>query len=179
MNLAELLTAYNQVAREHELQPMSLARLTLSTRDALLPGPAPQGGVAEDAWQWLRGLAPREGWLQFQSRVEAFAGGELPAPADDWGVLLAAEALLSDGRSLLLRPDGRGTLRATLIEATATEASSPTSGAVLTDRVHHRATGRVPGAARALGYSRYWRMDPERGPAPFLAAFDGFGSPEE
>lgn len=177
MNPTELLAAYSDVARKHDLPSMERAAVSVALRATLAPGPA-QGGE-EDAWTFLRGLAPREGWLQFQSHIAAFAGGELPEPAEDWGVLLAAEAVLPDGRSLTLRPDGRGALRATLIARASGEGAGDVPVAVLADRVRHRATGRVPGADKTLCYTRYWQTDPERGLVPVLTTFEGFGNPEE
>jgi hypothetical protein len=182
MNHTELLAAYAEVARKHRLPAMESSTVTVAAHHALTPGPSPAGGRGEsDAWEWLRELAPREGWLQFQSRVVAFADGALPQPSQDWGMLLAAEAVLADGRSLSLRPDGRGALHGALFThgPGGTVAEGGMTVEALADRVRHRATGRVPGAAKALHYARYWHLDPERGSIPFLAAFDGFGHPEE
>jgi hypothetical protein len=177
MSPTDLLAAYSEVAHKHDLPSMERAVVSVALRATLAPGPA-QGGD-EDAWTFLRGLAPREGWLQFQSHVVAFGSRELPEPADDWGLLLAAEAVLPDGGSLALRPDGRGALRATLIVPASREDPGDATIGVLADRVRHRATGRVPGGAKALNYIRYWQADPDRGLVPVLAAFEGFGTPEE
>jgi hypothetical protein len=170
MNLTELLDAYDQVRRKHDLPAMECAAATVTRRLTLAPGP--DRGVDEDAWTFLHGLAPQEGWLQFQSHVATFTDSDLPEPMEDWGLLLAAEAALADGGSLVLRPDGRGSLYATL--------TTPAAGAgtaFLADRVRHRATGRAPG--KAINYTRYWQADPERGLVPVIAVFDGFGNPEE
>jgi hypothetical protein len=170
MNLTELLRASDQIRRTPALPAMECATATVTRRLTLAP--CPDRGGDEGAWTFLHGLAPREGWLQFQSRIIAFTGGELPEPMEDWGLLLAAEAALADGGSLVLRPDGRGSLYATL--------TTPAVGAgteFLADHVRHRATGRAPG--KAINYTRYWQADPERGLVPVIAVFEGFGNPEE
>ena len=177
MNPTDLLAAYSAVARIHNLPRMERAAATIVQRATLAP--ALGHGGEENAWTFLRALAPCEGWLQFQSRVVGFAGGELPEPAEDWGLLLAAEAALPDGCSLLIRPDGTGALRATLIAPATGEDPADAAVGILGDRVRHHATGRAPGADKTLRYSRYWEADPQRGFVPVLAAFEGFGDPEE
>jgi len=181
MTADELLAAYNKVAGKHGLPPMEVATTTAVHRVALAARPSAESG--EDAWRFVRDLAPRSGWLQFQSRVVAFADDTLPEPAPDWGCLLAAEAVLRDGRSVTVGPDGRGALLAVVLrpEPLVPEADLAAAGAapILLDRVRHRATGNVPGDGVAIYYARYWRADPERGLVPVVAAFTGFGPTED
>lgn len=176
MNPAELLAAYSQLAKKHDLPRMEPAKPSIVLRATFSPGPTVHGSPDSDGWEWLRSVSPQEGWLQFQSHVAVFTDGELPEPAEDWGLLLAAEAVLPDGRSLLLRPDGQGGLRAVVVAPDA-DARDEAPFAEFEDVVSHRATDRA-GVSKTLRYTRYWRADPDRGVVPVLAAFQGFGREE-
>jgi hypothetical protein len=178
MNQGALLKAYGRMADRHGLPPMVAASAQIGRLAGL--GPA-------DAWARLSAFGPHQGWLQFQSRVLAYAGGSLPRPDADWGHLLAAEAVDDAGRSLSLGQDGRGGFQLTVVSPDDAPASAGVAGAQvsrltgLADQVRHRATDRVPGPAadKALHYTRYWQADPERGLIPVLAAFIGFSSEEK
>ncbi len=165
MTPLELSRAYARVAGRHDLPSLTPAGCDIQTREL---------GDPDSAFSELRRQAPREGWLQFQSQVAAFSAGELPQPAPDWGVLLAAEAVDANGRSTHLRQSGAGNW---LLVHCSPKADAPgTNGLVLTDEVRLLATDKAPGP---LLYRRYWRLDPETGATPAFAAFIGFGPKEE
>lgn len=179
MTVKALLDAYREVARKHDLPPMEGGTTTVVSCATLAPGPT--SAADSDAWRFVSALAPRQGWMQFQSRVVAFKNGEIPTPAPDWGFLLAAEAVLPDGRATVIGPDGRGTLQAVVLAHSAVRAETDTvtnATPAIIDRVRHRATGSIPDAHRGVNYIRYWRADPERGLVPVVAAFAGFAPPE-
>lgn len=158
MNLEALAEAYGRIPGRHALPVMFSAQMTTSRQTLSSP---------EDAWAALQGLAPLEGWLQFQSIVQCFAGGALPEAKPDWGLLLAAEAVDREGRSHFIRQDGLGGL------ILVTYDPRPTKGAEawLADEVEQLATAKAPGR---LCYRRYWRRDPDMGLVPAIAAFIGF-----
>ncbi|WP_295888519.1 hypothetical protein [uncultured Thiohalocapsa sp.] len=153
-----LLTAYAEIAQRHGLPHLEPATLALTPTPCADP---------DAAWQALVADRPHAGWLQFQSQVLCFDNGELPASAPDWGGLLAAEAVTTDRRSLLLRQTGNGLL---LVTATPNPADA-SSEALLAEDLQRLATARAPGA---LCYRRYWRREPELGLRPYFAAFTGF-----
>jgi len=161
MTVEELCRAYNQVSRGHGLPAMACAALQIESLAGLSP---------DAAWAQFRILAPTEGWLQFQSKVVTFLEGHLTAPAEDWGSLLAAEAIDQNHRAMQLRTLSPGLLRLTI-------ATPATTGEVLlTDEVRHLATDKALGP---LCYRRYWCLDQELGAVPVFAAFQGFARSEE
>ena len=135
------------------------------------------------AWDTLAALSLKEGWLQFQSVVTCFAGGEIPTPEQHWGCLLAAECVTADKTSVLVRQDGTGGL----MLVTMTPGAADGAVEFLADKVSQLATGKVgqalglsgqvAGSAK-LRYRRYWSRDEESGFRPVLAAFIGFSRPE-
>lgn len=169
MTPSQLSTAYDRVAKAHQLPALKPARCQIETQ--VLSEPS-------DGFTQLQGQAPQQGWLQFQSRVVAFTAGELPQPAPDWGVLLAAEVVDADGRSIHLRQSGdSGWLLVVCIPDNQTTAEiTPANGLVLADEVTQLATDQALGSLR---YRRYWQLDPETGATPAFAAFIGFGPTEE
>lgn len=161
MNLDQLAAAYARLSDALALPAMSVRQLHREPRP--LPDPAA-------AWQALTALNPRCGWLQFQSAVCCFAAGEVPQPEADWGGLLAAEAVDGQGRSLLVRQDGRGGLLLVVASDGDTDGAEP----MLADEVKLLATGRAPGR---LHYRRYWQPQGAAGLVPVFAAFIGFAQP--
>ncbi len=166
MSPQDLLTAYAEVALKHRLDPMECAALTIDSRTITDP---------VTAWDALRLLGPRTGWLQFQSWIVAFAENQLPEVQPDWGYLLAAEAIDEAGRSLHLRQVGAGEFR--LVVATPQTVGNAGQEVFLSDRIAHLATEKAPG--KQLWYRRYWRLDPARGALPYFAAFQGFATTED
>lgn len=162
MSLDALAAAYARVARAQGLPAMTLGTLAVETRT--LTDPA-------TVWDAFKAEGPKEGWLQFQSRVEVFRGGASPEPKPDWGYLLAAEGVDGSGRSLQVRPGPGGT--PLLVIATP---NGPGADTFLTDEVEHLAARDGLGSLR---YRRYWRQDPEIGPVPAFAAFLGFARTED
>lgn len=116
-------------------------------------------------WNALLEQAPTQGWLQFQSLQCAFPDG-LPKPEANWGLLLAAEAVNSQGDSLIVGRDGHG---AWLLSRCIHGPEQPG----LWDEVHHLAHNPDTGTLR---YRRYWRLDPEQGYVQTRACFIGFES---
>jgi hypothetical protein len=129
------------------------------------------------AWKQLKALPLGEGWLQFQSIVTCFAGGKLPNAEEDWGCLLAAEAVTTDGQSILVRQNGTGGLLLVRMMPGAGEGAEE----LLADKVSQLATGKVGALlgekSPRLWYRRYWRQDKASGFRPVLAAFIGFHRP--
>ena len=166
MSLQPLADAYARVrsAGNFELPAMAPARLAVEPRTI---------DDAAGGWAALAALGPLAGWLQFQSHICCFAAGTLPEPQSDWGVLLAAEACDTAGRSYQVRQDGDGGLL--LVTATPGTADGPGTRHCLTDEVRHLATARAPGPLR---YRRYWARDPDMGLVPVFAAFEGFDRTE-
>lgn len=123
----------------------------------------------EDVWTTLTALAPRQGWLLFQSAQRAFVDG-LPERDPAWGVLLAAEGYTErDGAtvSFALDQDGRGGW-------TLTTYTHEGEGDDLCDEIaqlSHNPSKTGPGK---LTYRRYWRLDPEQGYLQAAACFIGF-----
>ena len=157
-----LLDAYAGIASKNALPAMHLGALSLERREI---------SDVRLGWDALKQFELSDGWLQFQSKVVVIEQGNLPEPKSDWGLLLAAEAIARDGRSLQLRQDGSGGLL--LVIATATDAADSDSDSelFLTDDVQRLATRKAPGSLR---HRRYWRLDPQPGPVPVFAAFQGF-----
>jgi len=124
----------------------------------------------------LQRHAPQQGWLQFQSHVLAFTAGDLPQPAPDWGVLLAAEAVDPNGCSIHLRQSGSGGWLFTVCTPAREATAETDTDLALADEVTLMATDKAPGP---LHYRRYWQLDPETGAAPAFAAFIGFGPTED
>ncbi len=158
----KLAEAYARVATRQGLPAMQTATLAVETRDLADPAAA---------WDAFRDLAPTEGWVQFQSRVAAFAGRAVPPPEPDWGYLLAAEGVDDAGRSFALRQGPQGTCL--LVIATP---DAPGAETFLIDEVTHLGTSTVPGPLR---YRRYWRAYGAMGPVPVFAALVGFGPKED
>lgn len=165
MTPSELSTAYARVRKAHGLPALEPARCQIETHALNDPS---------DALAELQRQAPQQGWLQFQSRVVAFTAGALPQPAPDWGVLLAAEAVDADGRSIHLRQTGAGGWLLVVCVPNG-DASAP-NGLVLADDVTQLSVAKAPGP---LCYRRYWTLDLETGATPAFAAFIGFGLTEE
>jgi hypothetical protein len=176
MSMQPVADAWNRVVETHsELPKLALCQLQVARADYEHP---------RQAWDALKAMPLREGWLLFQSHVACFADGQIPAAQADWGCLLAAEAITNEAqaRSILVRQDGNGGLfLVTLTPGTGTGAED-----YLADEVSQLATGKV---AHALGlkdatkdsaklrYRRYWRPDEASGFRPALAAFIGFSRP--
>lgn len=166
MIIEDLSNAYGRVARAHGLPKMVPARCRIETRHF------EDAASALAAWQSFQS---REGWLQFQSHVTIFERSEPPQPSDDWGVLLAAESVDADGRSMSLRHtggDGWVSVLCTPLDDTATPS---VDDLVIADLCSILGTGKTPGKLR---YRRYWSLDPDTGAAPAFAAFLGFDRTE-
>ncbi|HGG58475.1 MAG TPA: hypothetical protein ENK26_00970, partial [Gammaproteobacteria bacterium] len=121
----ETLNAYQQFRKSAKLPRMSQgapkqeSALTLTNPDK--------------NWAALQNAKPRQGWLQFQSHQQYFTDGP-PNPEPDWGCLLAAEAITTQGHSLSLRQTpGQGWTLATH--------SHDQHGNGLCDEVRHRLHG--------------------------------------
>lgn len=166
MNLQRIADAWTGLAQVQRLPRLQTARLRREARHA---------GDPETAWKTFTSYQPREGWVQFQSQVIAFNGATPPAHHTDWGFLLAAEAVTTDGRSLLVRQDGNGGLLLVI----ATPGAGEGAEALLADQISQLATGRVAQlqgvvSPARLHYRRYWDHDELLGFAPVFAAFLGF-----
>lgn len=158
MNLTDLASAYSGLRAAHRLPPMEVRHLRRMPQPLSDP---------TNPWAAFAALAPQAGWLQFQSQVHCFEQGQLPPPDDESGCLLAAEAVDTQGRSLLLRQDGRGGFLLVVISDGPGEGAT----AMLADEVLLLGTGRAPGRLR---YRRYWQADDAQGITPVCAAFIGF-----
>jgi hypothetical protein len=170
MNLRAIADAWSVIARDKGLPTLSVGRLKVSTRRL---------DQQQRAWEALKALPLREGWLQFQSSVVCFADGKTPEHRPEWGGLLAAEVAALDGRSILVRQDGSGGLLLVI----ATPAPDDDAEELMVDTVSQLATGRVgqlPGVPQParLHYRRYWRYDQASGYRPVFTAFIGFARPE-
>lgn len=120
-------------------------------------------------WARLVALAPRQGWLLFQSRQMAFVDG-LPERDPAWGVLLAAEGYTEqDGAtvSLALDQDGRGGWALT----TYTHEGQGDDLYDEPEQLAHNPSKTGPGTLR---YRRYWQLDPDQGYTQAAACFIGF-----
>ena len=139
----ETLDAYRKFHESAKLPPMWQGAPRLeNTRTLTDP---------DEVWAQLQDEEPTQGWLQFQSHQQYFIAG-LPTPEPDWGCLLAAEAVTSQGHSLVLRHGaGQGWLLTTH--------SHDEQGNDLYDEVRHR----LHSANGFLVYRRYWSDDAERG----------------
>lgn len=162
MTPQQLAMAYARVAQRKCLPEMRLATLAIQRRDIADPA---------EAWADFRDLAPREGWVQFQSKVVVFTGIALPELDPAWGFLLAAEGVDAQGRSIALRQGPQGA--PLLVIATP---KAPGAETYLVDEVTHLGTGAAPGPLR---YRRYWSTTGDMGPVPVFAAFIGFGPKED
>jgi hypothetical protein len=113
-------------------------------------------------WSALCTHAPRQGWLQFQSHQLSFHDG-LPSPPPEWGALLQAEAVTTDGLSLSVHrhPQEGWVLTASRHLET---------GEQLCDIVRHLAHA----DSGALKYRRYWQLDPKLGAVQTASCFIGF-----
>lgn len=150
--MMDLLEAYGRVAGAWQLPPMRAGAVVVTCESL---------ATAADAERRLRELAPVSGWLQCQSWQGAFERG-LPDAIIDGGSLIAAEAVLEDGRSLLLQYDGCAWSLWLF--------RHQESGEELVDEVTHLREG----SAEGLRYRRYWRRDPARGLLQHAACFIGF-----
>jgi len=99
MNLADMASAHQQLRQilQHngsawDLDDIITAGLETETRTH---------DNAAAAWSALLEIAPSSGWLQWQSHQTDFQQ-VLPTPETGWGVLLAAEAVVSENESLKL-----------------------------------------------------------------------------
>ena len=156
--MMDALEAYDSIAQEERLAPMRRGGCEADSEihgdpDALLAA--------------LRALEPRQGWWQFQSYQGAFTEG-LPALEEDWGVLLAAEAVSASGESVAVSLDGSGGWRLTRFRHGA-------EGGMVWDEPELLAHDPRAGKLR---YRRYWRLDPERGYRQEFACFMGFSAGE-
>ena len=167
MTPKDLLAAYTKMARRHHLSPMK--RTVLKVESSTIGDP-------QTAWQELQRLAPLEGWVQFQSHLAAFGSGELPDAHADWGLLLAAEGIDSQGRSIHLRQDGAGGLKLVIAASQPIGAGAMGQETYFADRVSHLATDKALG--ERVCYRRYWRLDSDLGAIPVFAAFQGFAPTE-
>ena len=139
----ETLDAYQKICQSAQLPPMQQGAPKLESRETWTD--------PDHAWLALQNTQPTQGWLQFQSRQQYFTGG-LPDREDDWGCLLAAEAVTDEGHSLTLRQySGPGWILSTH--------SHDEKGDGLYDEIRHR----LHGANGFLVYRRYWSDDAERG----------------
>ncbi len=157
MNLTSLQNAHqaiiNDELKDWGLQPLETADLQTNHQDFNDP---------ESAWKAIAEKAPRNGWVLWQSHQTHFENG-LPNPKPEWGVLLAAEAVLSDTESLRLDYiDDHWRLT--------THCHQPDGAQYLCDRTHqllHREND------KHLCYRRYWHIDPIQGAVQLHAVFAG------
>lgn len=169
MNLQHIADTWSGLAQEQRLPRLQTARLRRESRPIQDP---------ETAWESFLSYQPREGWVQFQSQVIAFNAATPRAQHTDWGLLLAAEAVTSDGRSLLVRQDGSGGLLLVIANPGACDGAKE----FLADQVSQLATGHVAqlqgvASPARLHYRRYWDHDELLGFVPVFAAFLGFAKP--
>lgn len=152
----DVLDAYNRIARNRRFKLPKIDRSGLVIETNRLSEPA-------DVWPALAAHAPTQGWLQSQSAQMAFDDG-LPEPATEWGLLLAAEAVISYDLSISLSLDGAGgwTLISYRKEA---------AGDLLHDVVTQPAYDRRNGVLR---YRRWWRRDDQQGYLQVAACFIGY-----
>ena len=163
MQLTTTLEAYQRLRTRvigSNLTEMEIAALHLETHHE--PTPAA-------AWEALVSWQPQQGWLQFQSHTVAFDAAKLPEPEANWGLLLDAEAVDAQGRSLTLRTVSPGMVQRVIAQPL------PAGGGeqdYLTDQVYQLATKKT--GHIKLCYRRYWRQDEFDGLLPFFVAFQGF-----
>jgi hypothetical protein len=162
MNARDLLDAYQRVTdfqrvagSQRRLPDMSPGSVDI--RSERLQDP----DAVLDA---LRGFAPVQGWITYQSHESAFFDG-LPEPEPDWGLPLAGECVDAAGVSLHLRQDGAGGWRLTRY-------THRPEGEGLCDTVEHLAS--LYPMARSSRYRRYWQVDAEHGVETRAACFIGF-----
>jgi hypothetical protein len=97
--------------------------------------------------------------------------GPHDVPTDD--AILEGELHMSDGSTLLLRPDGRGQVR--ILEQRDAPAAFAGSDFGLAHDVEHVATPRAKAEGiEALTYRVYFAIDPEQGAVPVACRFTGF-----
>jgi hypothetical protein len=163
MQLTTTLEAYRRLRTRvvgGNLPEMEIAALHLETHQE--PTPAA-------AWEALVNWQPQQGWLQFQSQTVAFVDSRLPEPEANWGLLLDAEALDAQGRSLTLRTVSPGVVQRVIAQPLPAGVGGQD---YLTDEVVQLATKKT--GHKMLFYRRYWRQDALDGLLPFFAAFQGF-----
>lgn len=119
----------------------------------------------ESLWEALLGCEPKQGWLQFQSRQMPFRDG-LPTREENWGALLAAEAVCNATVSLSVRRDAQECWILTRIQ-------HHDLGSLLCDEIIHLAHHPNLGALR---YRRYWRTDERCETRQIAACFIGFSA---
>lgn len=136
-----IIDVYRRIARSNGLPKMAQGGCNMETK-VLNRG--------DDVWKALLNAEPEAGWIQCQSHQMSFTRGAFPKNQDKWGMLLAAEVVTADGKSLhLLSRGGKWYLTTFAHEA---------RGELLFDHVQQRLhTGGM------LNYRRYWRTDPEQG----------------
>lgn len=135
--MEQLLADYRRLAERWALPEMSAGHVTTESQDFSDPV-ALETRIAE--------LAPEKGWRLCQSRQGLFRNG-WPGPDPEWGTLLAAEGILSDG-ALAVHQDGGGGWR--LVRYRHRD-----GGEGLCDEVHLLAQ-----AGGRLRYRRYWEQGP-------------------
>ncbi len=149
----ETLDAYQKISQKTGLPNMTQGAPKQESRQTL--------SDPDQVWAALQNARPTQGWLQFQSRQQYFTDG-LPDREDDWGCLLAAEAVTAQGHSLTLRQaPGPGWIL--------TAHSHDEQGNGLWDEIRHR----LHGANGFLVYRRYWRQDEVQGYVQALACLIG------
>jgi len=163
MTNEELRAAHAEMLRMvHErsgLAPITTASLTHTTQTF---------GDPAQVWQAFCEAGPRQGWVQWQSRQEAFEDGPPEASADA-GTVLAAEAVTAIGEGLRLHlDDGQWTLWC--------YRHDPQGDDCLCDEVCHLLHGTTD---RWLRYRRYWRLDDVQGTVPIAAVLCGTGTRED
>ena len=154
--MKEILEAYKGLAEKHDLPEMQAGNFEMECERISEPN---------EVWNAVARRNPLEGWLLFQSHQTGFRGG-LPPHEEDWGQLLACEAVTDDGRSLFLEQDGAGGWR--LLLFTHAQAGDD----ILFDEPEFLAYDPQWGVLR---YRRYWRYFPEQGYVQEAACFIGFG----
>lgn len=129
----------------------------------------------EDLNAALRRFEPEKGWLTFQSEVHKFTS----APDLGRGFVLYGEMIDDTGRSLHIAEDGVKGWKTTIFEEHAEQGEAPGATPCLAESISLIGQGAHSGgldsrAVDSLGYTRYWRHDPEHGYLPWVARFTGF-----
>lgn len=123
----------------------------------------------EIVFRKLREFKPNCGWLNLQSEILSFHGGNIPDLETQ--ILLCGEMVNANGQSLHIRENGFGQLIFTILEDSLDQPADSLSETI--SFLSHEQPD-LPGGYFRIEYKRYWQLQEAIGYHIAAARFTGF-----